>query len=86
MKKNLRTQLTSQRNSSTLIALKMKKEIRHRPTTWMKMTGIIVLDPDGWRCDNKNMNTPLTEEEWKWRQQKSTCMVKKKHNYEFLYT
>lgn len=62
--------------SDTLTALKMKKPIKHRPATWMKMTGIYVLDPDGWRGDNKSMNAPLTEEEWKWRQSKSTCMLK----------
>lgn len=62
----------------TLIALKMKKEVRHRPATWMKITGITVLDPDGWRCDNKSMYLPLTEEEWNWRQAKSTCMTKKR--------
>jgi hypothetical protein len=69
--------LTRRKNDGTLIALKMKKSIRHRPATWMKMTGIFVLDPDGWRVDNKSFNAPLTEEEWTKRQQRSTCMVKK---------
>jgi hypothetical protein len=68
--------LTRQRNDGTLIALKMKKAIRHRPATWMKIKNILVLDPDGWRSDNKSFNAPLTEDEWKWRQQRSTCMVK----------
>jgi hypothetical protein len=53
----------------------MKKEIRHTPYTWMKMTGILVLDPDGWRGQyDKNMNVPITEEEWNWRHARSTCM------------
>lgn len=72
-----RKQLTRRINSGTLTALKMKKEKRHRPATWMKMTGIIVLDPDGWRCDNKSIYDPLTEEEWTKRRTRSTCMTKK---------
>jgi hypothetical protein len=56
----------------------MKKEVRHRPATWMKITGIIVLDPDGWRGQyDKSMYIPITENEWTWRQQRSTCMTKK---------
>ena len=40
------------------------KPIKHRPETWQKLTGITVLDPDGWRRDNKSWNTPLTEKQW----------------------
>jgi hypothetical protein len=45
--------------------------VRRRPSEWEQITGIKILDPDGWR-DGTRWETPLTEREWKKRMQKST--------------
>jgi hypothetical protein len=45
--------------------------VRRRPSEWEQITGIKILDPDGWR-DGTRWETPLTEREWKERMQKST--------------
>jgi len=44
--------------------------IRRRPDEWEKLTGIKVLDRDGWR--DGSWNKPITEEEWNERQRQST--------------
>lgn len=51
-------------------------QIKRTPEEWQKIKNLVVLDPDGWRHDNKDFNDPLTEEEWTYRQQRSTCMTK----------
>ena len=48
------------------------KVIKHKPSTWEKLRGIQILDPDGWRKDGKSFNAPLTEEEWNERMVYST--------------
>lgn len=50
------------------------KVVKHLPTTWCKILGIKILDPDGWREDNKSWKAPLTEAEFRVRMNKSTLV------------
>lgn len=34
------------------------------PKEWGEILGWIVMDPDGWRHDNKSFDDPITEEEY----------------------
>ncbi len=45
------------------------------PTEWEKITGIRILDPDGWRQDNKDWWEPIDEEEWEKRMMQSTIQM-----------
>lgn len=45
-----------------------------RPDFWAKSEGIVILDPDGWRDDNKPWDEPIGFEEWQVRRNKSTIM------------
>ena len=48
------------------------KQIKHRPATWEKITGIKIIDSDGWR-DGTSWNKPIDYDEWCLRQIQSTC-------------
>lgn len=50
-----------------------KKQIKHRPETWEKISKIIILDPDGWRSDGQSFNKPIDVDEWNRRKDESTC-------------
>lgn len=52
---------------------KSKRVVRHLPSTWEKLTGVKVYDPDGWLVDGKSWMAPLTEKEWNIRKAASTC-------------
>lgn len=45
------------------------------PSEWEEISGITVLDPDGWDRKNYDVswNTPIDEEEWYHRMSRSTC-------------
>jgi len=57
--------------------MKRKRNVKHRPATWEKLTGIQIHDPDGWRTDGQSFYTPITRDEWNQRQALSTCMYAK---------
>lgn len=44
------------------------------PTEWEKFTGITIMDPDGWRRDNKPWDDPISQREWEMRMMDSTIM------------
>lgn len=47
--------------------------VKYRPATWERLTGIRILDADGWREPNaKEWETPITKEEWNKRMMVST--------------
>jgi len=46
---------------------------KHKPSTWEKITGIIIYDRDGWRVDGQSFNKPISRKEWNRRQMMSTC-------------
>uniref|UniRef100_A0A6M3JVU2 Uncharacterized protein n=1 Tax=viral metagenome TaxID=1070528 RepID=A0A6M3JVU2_9ZZZZ len=43
-----------------------------RPNEWAKEENIKILDPDGWRNDNKDFNEPITYDEYLQRMVRST--------------
>ncbi len=49
-------------------------EIR-TPDEWQKLTGITILDPDGWRADGFDFNKPISEADWNRRMLQSTCRI-----------
>jgi hypothetical protein len=51
------------------------KVVKHRPSTWEKITGIKIWDPDGWRKDGQSWYKPIDLDEWKVRQMQSTCTL-----------
>ena len=53
-------------------------EIKHPPIYWEKMDNIVVLDPDGWRYDEKSWYEPITRNEWIRRKNMSTIKRKEK--------
>lgn len=55
-----------------------KTEIK-TPNEWQKETGIIIIDPDGWREDGKSFLDEISEAEWKKRMLVSTIMSKGKY-------
>ena len=46
--------------------------IKLSPTEWQAKTGITIMDPDGWRIDNKSFDEPIDEAEWNERMFSST--------------
>lgn len=51
-----------------------EEELKLRPETWCERTGIIVMDPDGWRhAHAQDWNTPITREDFLQRAFMSTC-------------
>ena len=54
-------------------AAQTRKPVKHRPATWERLTGIRIIDPDGWRGPNgEKWETPITKEEWNRRMAVST--------------
>lgn len=50
-----------------------RRPVKHRPSTWERLTGIRIIDPDGWRGPHgKKWGAPITEEEWSQRMMVST--------------
>jgi len=49
-------------------------KIKLMPYEWQECKGIIILDPDGWRVDNKSQFEPITKEEFDKRAAMSTIM------------
>lgn len=47
-------------------------EVKRFPAEWERMDNIVVLDPDGWRHDNKLWCEPITRNEWIRRKNMST--------------
>jgi hypothetical protein len=58
----------------------VRRKVLRRPATWERVTGIIILDRDGWRTDGKSFYQPLTRAEWNRRQMISTCMCVQRKN------
>ena len=50
----------------------MTKQIKHKPSTWSRLTGIRIIDADGWRIDGKSINAPIDAAEWEQRMCMST--------------
>ena len=48
------------------------EEVKHLPVTWCKLMKVKILDPDGWREDNKSWEAPLTRVDFLARAAKST--------------
>jgi len=49
------------------------KLVKHRPATWERLTGIRIVDPDGWRGPSaQKWGVPITEAEWSQRMVVST--------------
>lgn len=48
-------------------------ELEFTPKTWCSITGITVLDPDGWREDNKDWDEPIAFGEFQRRVNNSTA-------------
>lgn len=46
-----------------------------KPSEWEKLTEITILDPDGWREDNKSFEEPIEEEEFMRRMWNSTVTI-----------
>jgi DNA-binding CsgD family transcriptional regulator len=46
--------------------------ILHTPEEWCRILDAEILDPDGWRHDNKDWNEPITKEEFRERHAMST--------------
>lgn len=44
------------------------------PKEWEIVTGIVIMDPDGWRVDNKSFQDYIDEDEWNRRMMISTIM------------
>ena len=53
----------------------MKKVIKHKPETWCKKHGTVIVDPDGWRKDGKSFKAAITEKEFLRRRNLSTVKV-----------
>lgn len=49
------------------------KEVRRLPRVWERMTGVTVINADGWREDCQSWNKPLTKKEFVKRCYRSTC-------------
>jgi hypothetical protein len=48
---------------------------RRRPAEWERLTGIRIMDPDGWRSpQEKDWSEPIDEDEWKVRMMRSTVI------------
>lgn len=60
------------------------KPFKRRSTWWERLSGIRIVDPDGWRADHTPMTKPLTREEWKRRMLLSTVGWKGKLKGEWL--
>jgi len=54
------------------------KNIKRLPIEWQAIDEIVVIDADGWRCDNKSWDDPITRFEWDKRKSQSTIRPKKK--------
>lgn len=48
-------------------------EVLHTPDEWCQILDAEILDPDGWRHDNKDWNDPITKEEF--RERHAMCTV-----------
>lgn len=48
--------------------------IEKRPEEWAKEEGVKILDPDGWRMDNKDFDEPITKTEFNERLTHSTII------------
>ena len=46
--------------------------VKRYPSEWEVIDNIKVLDPDGWRMDNRPWDVPITREEWDRRMLRST--------------
>jgi len=46
--------------------------VKRYPSEWEVIDNIKVLDPDGWRMDNRPWDVPITREEWDRRMSHST--------------
>lgn len=55
-----------------------KPVTKRYPSEWEEFTGIKILDPDGWRFDNRPWDVPIDEAEWVMRMSRSTVMNKKR--------
>lgn len=51
------------------------KRIIKRPDTWMKITGIWVMDPDGWRNEGIPWSRKITEKRFRQLCRPSTCSL-----------
>jgi hypothetical protein len=49
------------------------EEKKLTPREWQAVTGITILDNDGWRTDNKPFTDEITHEEFTRRAFESTC-------------
>ncbi len=48
---------------------------KRTPAEWEKLTGIKIIDPDGWRQDGKDCNELIDKQEWEKRMMQSACLI-----------
>lgn len=41
--------------------------MKYHPQVWALRRGYVIMDPDGWRVDDKSFDEPVTEEEFNQR-------------------